>query len=129
MQGQVEQPRVLLVAVPYALKAADADTIEGKPASAFVLAAPAGSFPSNGSTSSSTNTLVSVQGASGVTAPAISGSGTRGHIAGWTSSTNLGNSTIVQNLAGNIGKGTISIPSCLERRKTRPSNGRDTPCG
>ncbi len=117
MQGQVEQPRVLLVAVPYALKAADADTIGGKPASAFVLAAPAGSFPSN------------VQGASGVTAPAISGSGTRGHIAGWTSSTNLGNSTIVQNLAGNIGKGTISIPSCLERRKTRPSNGRDTPCG
>ena len=58
VQGQVEQPRVLLVAVPYALKAADTDTIGGKPASAFVLAAPAGSFPSNGSTSSSTNTLV-----------------------------------------------------------------------
>jgi hypothetical protein len=34
----VEQPRVLLVAVPYALKAADADTLGGKPASAYALA-------------------------------------------------------------------------------------------
>src|SRR5262252_4002693 len=33
-----EQPRVLLVAVPYALKAADADTLGGKPASAYALA-------------------------------------------------------------------------------------------
>jgi hypothetical protein len=31
-----EQPRVLLVAVPYALKAVDADTLGGKPVSAFV---------------------------------------------------------------------------------------------
>jgi hypothetical protein len=36
--GEEEQPRVLLVSVPYALKAADADTIGGKPASAFVMA-------------------------------------------------------------------------------------------
>ncbi|MBV9765723.1 MAG: hypothetical protein JOZ48_12835, partial [Acidobacteriaceae bacterium] len=33
---QPEQPRVLLVGVPYALKAADADTLGGKPASAYV---------------------------------------------------------------------------------------------
>jgi hypothetical protein len=38
LPGEEEQPRVLLVSVPYALKAADADTIGGKPASAFVLA-------------------------------------------------------------------------------------------
>src|SRR5712691_9886100 len=37
---EVEQPRVLLVSVPYALKAADSDTLWGMPASAFVLAAP-----------------------------------------------------------------------------------------
>jgi hypothetical protein len=36
--GETEQPRVLLVAVPYALKAADADTLGGMPASAFMLA-------------------------------------------------------------------------------------------
>src|SRR5215467_7042813 len=35
-----EQARVLLVAVPYAMKAADAETIGGLPPSAFVLAAP-----------------------------------------------------------------------------------------
>jgi hypothetical protein len=36
--GQAEQPRILLLSVPYALKAADAETLGGKPASAFVLA-------------------------------------------------------------------------------------------
>jgi hypothetical protein len=39
-EGQEEQPRVLLVAVPYALKAGDAETIGGLPASAFMLANP-----------------------------------------------------------------------------------------
>jgi hypothetical protein len=39
-QGQVEQPRVLMVSVPYALKAVDAETLGGKPASAFQLASP-----------------------------------------------------------------------------------------
>src|SRR5882672_2211265 len=37
---ELEQPRVLLVSVPYALKAADAETLGGKPLSSFVLAAP-----------------------------------------------------------------------------------------
>ena len=35
-ERQAEQPRVLLVSVPYALKAKDAETLGGKPASAFV---------------------------------------------------------------------------------------------
>src|ERR1700691_2046257 len=39
-QGQAEQPRVLLLSVPYALKAGDAQTLGGLPSSAFVLAAP-----------------------------------------------------------------------------------------
>src|SRR4029077_17626304 len=37
---EVEQPRVLLVSVPYALKAADAETLGGKPVSSFVLTSP-----------------------------------------------------------------------------------------
>jgi hypothetical protein len=37
VQGEEEQPRAVLVAVPYALKAADADTVGGKPLSSFVL--------------------------------------------------------------------------------------------
>ena len=37
--GEREQPRVLLASVPYALKASDADTLGGRPASAYVVAA------------------------------------------------------------------------------------------
>src|SRR6202451_1654622 len=47
---QAEQPRVLLLSVPYALKAGDAATIGGLPPSAFVLAA-----PSSGATSAYTS--------------------------------------------------------------------------
>ena len=39
-RGQAEQPRVMLVSTPYALKAADAETIGGLPPSAFALASP-----------------------------------------------------------------------------------------
>jgi hypothetical protein len=41
LPGAEEQPRVLLVSVPYALEAADAQTLGGLPASAFAKAAPA----------------------------------------------------------------------------------------
>src|SRR5215470_13714321 len=37
VQGQVQQPRTLLVSVPYALKAVEAEKLAGKPASDFVL--------------------------------------------------------------------------------------------
>jgi len=49
VQGQPQQPRVLLVSVPYAFKAHEAETLGGLPASAFVKAPPAdssGSAPS-----------------------------------------------------------------------------------
>ena len=36
--GEAEQPRVHLASVPYALKAADTETLGGKPASAYLLA-------------------------------------------------------------------------------------------
>ena len=39
VRGEAQQPRVLLVGVPYALKAADAEKLGGKPASDFVSAA------------------------------------------------------------------------------------------
>ena len=51
MQGRAEQPRVLLMSVPYALKALDAETIGGKPLSALQLAAPSGSSASVSSNS------------------------------------------------------------------------------
>jgi hypothetical protein len=41
LPGREEEPRVLLVSVPYALEAADAQTLGGLPVSAFAKAAPA----------------------------------------------------------------------------------------
>jgi hypothetical protein len=49
VQGEAEQPRVLLVSVPYAFKAHEADTLGGLPASAFVKAPPSDAA-SSGST-------------------------------------------------------------------------------
>src|SRR3990170_4736915 len=48
VQGEAEQPRVLLVSVPYALKAADAETLGGKPSSAFVLTETSGAGAGGG---------------------------------------------------------------------------------
>jgi hypothetical protein len=48
VNGGEEQPRVLLMSVPYALKAADAQTLGGLPPSAFALALPAGGSAAGG---------------------------------------------------------------------------------
>jgi hypothetical protein len=45
-----QQPRVLLVSVPYALKAGDAETLGGKPASAYMLSDSQGASASTGVT-------------------------------------------------------------------------------
>jgi hypothetical protein len=42
VQGEAEQARVLLVSVPYAFKAHEAETLGGLPASAFAKAPPSG---------------------------------------------------------------------------------------
>lgn len=43
LPGEEEQPRVLLASVPYALKAVDADTLGGVPASSYLRASPVNS--------------------------------------------------------------------------------------
>jgi trimeric autotransporter adhesin len=62
LAGAVEQPRVLLVGVPYALKAADADTLGGKPASAYALAGSQGLVaPAAAASSSSSGAAAGAQ--------------------------------------------------------------------
>jgi hypothetical protein len=46
--GQDEQPRVMLASVPYSMKALDAETLGGKPLSAFQLATPQSNQSKNG---------------------------------------------------------------------------------
>ncbi len=51
VQGEAEQPRVLLVSVPYAFKAHDAETLGGKSVSDFVLANDASSSANSSNSS------------------------------------------------------------------------------
>ncbi len=99
--GEEEQPRVLLVSVPYALKAADADTLAGKPLAAFVLAPEGGR-----AAGTAARAVVSTQGVAGPGLVAAT-SGTPGYLGVFVNTTDLGNSVLFQ-LGGNIGLGTTS---------------------
>jgi hypothetical protein len=96
--GQPEQPRVLLLSVPYALKAADAETLGGLPASAFMHANASGAPASADAKAGSM--------AAGTVPPAgVTGTGTKNFIPVWTGATTLGNS-VVYETGGNVGVGT-----------------------
>jgi hypothetical protein len=97
VNGGEEQPRVLLLSVPYALKAADAQTLGGLPASAFALATPAASnapVPAELAPSSSAGPSAN-----------IGGSGTEDYIPLWTDNNgDLGNSILYQLGSGSSAK-------------------------
>jgi hypothetical protein len=96
MQGEAEQPRILLMSVPYALKAGDAETLGGKPASAFMVASGDPSFGN----SSSVNT--------------ITGTGKKDYVPLWQTTTKLGSSKLFQNTAGDFGIGTTTPAANLD---------------
>lgn len=124
-----ETPRVLLVSVPYALKASDAETLGGLPVSAFVLSNPqpatAGSAPGRtatlGSNSRSANpgTAAPATGTAGVKPkPAAVGAKNStttnldDYIPVFDSSGNLLPSAMFQ-MNGNVGIGTTSPAAAL----------------
>jgi hypothetical protein len=119
VQGQDEQARVLLVSVPYAFKAHEADTLGGLPASAFVQAAPS---DASGSGSSVAGTAVNALGGVASAGSAPNGNGgsgkfpTRpctvipGYITYWDSTGALCASQLIQLGNGNVGIGT-KVPS------------------
>jgi hypothetical protein len=105
---QAQQPRVLLLSVPYALKAGDAATIGGLPPSAFVLAAP-------GTTAGASATAPFVAAppvaTTFVAAPAdappatdVTGSGTADFIPLWTTTSNIADSVLFQSGTGSTAK-------------------------
>jgi len=108
-QGQTEQPRTLLMSVPYALKALDAETIGGKPASSFMLA------PQAGGTSTAPGKLPP---------GTITGSGTADFIPIFTGTTTVGNSKIFQTVGGDVGIGTTTPAAVLDVKGT--GDVRDT---
>jgi hypothetical protein len=98
VQGQPEQPRVLLMSVPYALKALDAETIGGKPASSFMLAPTSSAGGKNANVPPGT----------------ITGSGTADFVPLFTGTTTIGNSKIFQTVGGNVGIGTTTPAAKLD---------------
>jgi hypothetical protein len=112
-QGQNEQPRVLLVSAPYALKASDAETLGGKPASAYVLSA-----PGTGSTTTSKTAALDAPVNHSVNPP-LGGTGTPNHIAKWKTKAILENSGIIEGSAGNVGIG--AAPSNFQLQVTAPN--------
>jgi hypothetical protein len=123
--GEVEQPRVRLASVPYALKAADAETLGGVPASAY-LRDPA----------ASSSTITAALGASaGISAPtastnAVSGkslkpratSGITNYLGVFTNATDLGSSALYQS-GGQIGLNTTTPFDFLHVRFADPNGG------
>ena len=101
--GEVEQPRVLLVSVPYALKASDADTLGGRPASDYALAAsPIPAKIVRDSTASQPAASTPTDAAAA--APSAS-SGSPNYIAKFTNSTDVVNSVMYES-SGRVGINT-----------------------
>ncbi len=107
-EREAEQPRVLLLSVPYALKAMDAETLGGRPISDFVLSSSQAGNAAFATTARSQAGATSANAASQTPGLAsITGSGTKNFIPIWTSSSALGNSTIFET-GGKVGVGTTS---------------------
>lgn len=101
--GIAEQPRVLLVGVPYALKAADADTLGGLPASAFLQASGVVAPQTGERRAQSEAAAMSPNTAcASVTSD---GTATANQIALFTAACNIEPSTIVES-SGKVGIGT-----------------------
>lgn len=119
-----EQARTLFMSVAYALKAADADTLGGKPASAYVLAEnlPVVSAQTS-STSAESRTQPATVASSGLTllvapnttcsAVTSDGAATVNQVAKFTTACNIENSAIFES-GGNIGIGNTSPAGKLD---------------
>src|SRR5215469_10443092 len=123
ISGQDEQPRVLLVSVPYAMKAGDAQTIGGLPPSAFVLANSAkqnaAGSTAEGTTATSTSNKTSVPPAN----PAVTGKGVAGFVPVWDTTSDIVDSVMFQK-SSQIGFGTTSPTATID--VNGKGNVRDT---
>jgi len=117
-----EQPRVLLVSVPYALKANDSEMLGGKPASAYALAQPAGASTSPGTApagatgprEAATPDVAAPGKPTSGPKPNVAGIGTKNYIPMWTDSAGtLGNSMVYQT-GGLLGIGTTTPVSAVD---------------
>ena len=120
--NEAEQPRVTLVAVPYAMKAADAQTLGGLPASAFVLAAPSvgNAAASSAPSDSSTSTTAPPPSSSAVT----TNGGTVNALPMFTTATNIQNSILTQTGGAINVAGKLTLPATGKATSTTAFNSQ-----
>ncbi len=111
--GEGEQARVLLASVPYALKASDADTLGGRPPSAYLLAAPGASAGAGATGAGAAGTAKT---SSGSVVPALS-AGTANFVGKFVDTTDLGNSAIYE-AGGLVGVNTTTPFDVVHARFT-----------
>jgi hypothetical protein len=111
VSGQAEQPRVLLVSAPYALKAGDAETLGGLPASAFVLATAQKGAGSTASKPAGAN------GSPKLALDVTTAAGTASYVPLWDSTSDITSSVLFQSGTGStamIGIDTATPASTLD---------------
>jgi hypothetical protein len=106
--GEVERPRVQFTSVPYTLRAADAETLGGRPASAYLLA-PSATTGEDPTTASATGPLTTTAAgpASAAPAPQALQSGTVNFLAKYFTTADVGSSTVFEH-NGLVGIGTAA---------------------
>lgn len=110
--GQSEAARVMLLSVPYAMKAGDAQTLGGLPPSAFMLSAPASTGATAAASVASTSSA-----APSTPANVTTTGGTVNAIPLFSTATNIQNSAIAQTGTGTtarIGIGTATPAATLD---------------
>jgi hypothetical protein len=118
--GETEQARVLLASVPYALKASDADTLGGRPASAYLLADPGASPVEGGTTAGAGATSPSTTKATAAPTVQALTAGATNYVAKFTNATDLGNSAIYD-AGGMVGVNTTTPADFMHVRFTDTS--------
>ena len=126
VERQAEQPRVLLVSVPYALKAKDAETLGGKPASAFLTTETLAGNSAGTAAATSSSARLSAKAqttpkkAASAPQPAVActsvtsdGTATANSVAKFTAACAIQNSAITE-AGGNVGIGTTAPIRALD---------------
>ncbi len=133
VSGQAEQPRTLLLSVPYALKALDAETIGGLPASAFMRAnsegGAANASAAAGNDAGGSSATLGAAG-SGVTKQIAQANqavktpgGQVGYLPMFTSANLIADSNVFQNTSG------VNINGALNLFNTKSGNGNVNAAG